>query len=176
MQRPAFSEGAVLAVVVLAVNIICTSLLWGEINDMNMEIVHLRKMIETEIGNLTEDIKGLRKMTETNMTEIKEEIKGLRKMTETNGGGIRNLYQRMEAVRTKLNDLQNLFVSAQKGQSAVAFSALSIHENGHRFACGTLVYSARLKEAIVITNRHAVANSAYHCSYEINHSVLWCLT
>jgi hypothetical protein len=85
-------------------------------------------------------------MGDSNMTEIKEDIKGL---------------------RTEVVDLRNIFVSAQKGQSAAANSALSIHKNGHHFACGTLAYSARLKAAIVITNRHAVADSNNHCRYEI---------
>ena len=61
-------------------------------------------------------------------------------------------------MRAKIQGLQYLFVSSQKGQSAASSSALSIHLWGSHIACGTLAYSARLKEAVVITNKHVVAD------------------
>ena len=95
------------------------------------------------------------------MTEIKENIKGLRV----------EISEIKDDIKGQVKDLRNLFVSSQKGQSQAANSALSLHrDDGNHHACGTLAYSARLKEAVVITNRHAVVDSDYpehHCRYNL---------
>ena len=75
--------------------------------------------------------------------------------------------KKVDSFLTEVKDLRNLFVSSQKGQSAAADSALSIRENGEYVACGTLAYSTRLKEAVVITNTHVVADFNTKCRFEI---------
>ena len=119
--------------------------------------------IKSDIKILRADSQSLLKMMATfNMTEITEDFKGLRANKQ-------HLLQKMDGLHTEVKDLRNLFVSSQKGQSAAANSALSIHLDGHHFACGTLAYSARLKEAVVLTSMHAVANldPARLCPYNI---------
>ncbi len=100
------------------------------------------------------EFKSLRKiMTGINSTEINE--------------GFNGLHKTIDIVHTEITELRYNFASSQKGQSAAANSALSIQLDDEHIACGTLAYSARLKQAVVITNRHVVADLREHCSNEI---------
>lgn len=102
-------------------------------------------------GLITNEINGLR-------SKVENEIHGLRNDLNSVSTTVKGLRSTVEGQTHEIKSLRNIFVSSQKGQSEAADSSLSVQWNGSHFACGTLAYSTRLQDVVVITNRHVVVD------------------